>query len=245
MPKRRIFTGARFGKLVIVARIKKEKWQCVCDCGQERIVYGRSLVSGDTVSCGCYRSEMMRKRQYNPNTTDEERELSLNRDLNPKNIQWRGDVYKRDLYSCQVCGDDFGRNLVAHHKDGYHWCRERRYDISNGVTSCRNCHNEFHHLYGSRNNTEQQWDEYCFGSRREKPLRMEIPKVDISGIVFRYLTVLSRCGSTSDGHARFLCRCRCGNEKLISGSSLRRGIIKSCGCMKGALISESKRRISQ
>jgi hypothetical protein len=29
------------------------------------------------------------------------------------------------------------------------------------------------------------------------------------------------------------CRCDCGNEKKISGSSLQRGTSKSCGCMKG------------
>lgn len=29
-----------------------------------------------------------------------------------------------------------------------------------------------------------------------------------------------------------LCRCVCGNEKWVSGSALRRGKSKSCGCQK-------------
>lgn len=32
-------------------------WLCRCDCGEEKIVSGNTLVSGDTQSCGCYRRE--------------------------------------------------------------------------------------------------------------------------------------------------------------------------------------------
>jgi len=34
---------------------------------------------------------------------------------------------------------------------------------------------------------------------------------------------------------RVLCKCDCGNEKIIIGSHLRRGKIKSCGCLNKEL----------
>jgi 5-methylcytosine-specific restriction endonuclease McrA len=33
-----------------------------------------------------------------------------------KMIDWRNEVYKRDNYTCQKCGDNTGGNLEAHHK---------------------------------------------------------------------------------------------------------------------------------
>lgn len=53
-------SGQRFGRLIVVKRYG-EKWECVCDCGN--IVYVRpdSLTSGNTKSCGCYKSEKTSK----------------------------------------------------------------------------------------------------------------------------------------------------------------------------------------
>lgn len=94
--------------------------------------------------------------KYNPNLTDIER--IKNRDISI-NIQWRNDVYKRDDYTCQCCGKK-GVYLVAHHLDGYNWCKDGRFDINNGITLCENCHKEFHHIYGYGNNTKQQYKKF-------------------------------------------------------------------------------------
>lgn len=94
---------------------------------------------------------------YNPDLTDEERKI---RREYPEYREWRIAVYERDNYTCQVCGDNKGGNLVAHHKDGYNWCKERRTDVSNGVTLCDKCHDEFHSIYGYGNNTEEQFNEF-------------------------------------------------------------------------------------
>ena len=55
-------TGKRFGKLVVLSRAKNNKdgramWLCACDCGNERIVSGKSLRNGHTQSCGCLSRE--------------------------------------------------------------------------------------------------------------------------------------------------------------------------------------------
>ena len=55
-------TGERFGKLVVIAPHHKDGrgewyWDCLCDCGNHKIVSGNKLRSGNTQSCGCYRKE--------------------------------------------------------------------------------------------------------------------------------------------------------------------------------------------
>ena len=72
---------------------------------------------------------------------------------------WVKEVYKRDSYTCQCCGEKGGK-LNAHHLDGYNWCVEKRTDVDNGITLCENCHNDFHGKYGRGNNTKEQFEEY-------------------------------------------------------------------------------------
>lgn len=72
---------------------------------------------------------------------------------------WVYNVYKNDGFRCAICKSKED-GLNAHHKDGYHWCRERRVDPDNGVTLCIPHHTEFHSIYGRGNNTEKQWDEF-------------------------------------------------------------------------------------
>ena len=53
-------TGERFGKLVAIKTIGKNKnggylWQCKCDCGNEIIANVGNLKNGHTKSCGCLR----------------------------------------------------------------------------------------------------------------------------------------------------------------------------------------------
>lgn len=68
---------------------------------------------------------------------------------------------------------------------------------------------------------------------------MEIPpKVkNMMGGQYGKLTVVSFSRSHK-GDARWWFKCKCGNVKEISGSSVRRGAIKSCGCLH----SESARK---
>lgn len=57
---------------------------------------------------------------------------------------------------------------------------------------------------------------------------------NLTNLTFSYLTVIKRVGSkrSSSGTsmALWLCRCVCGNEKNIIGSSLKSGHTRSCGC---------------
>ena len=54
-------TGQEFGRLVVIKRAPNNKrrtfWVCKCDCGNEKVINGYSLVSGYTKSCGCLHRE--------------------------------------------------------------------------------------------------------------------------------------------------------------------------------------------
>lgn len=62
-------TGQRFGKLVVIKKVPKPShlksngayFLCKCDCGNEKVIMGKSLRSGKTTSCGCKVSESARK----------------------------------------------------------------------------------------------------------------------------------------------------------------------------------------
>lgn len=100
---------------------------------------------------------------YNPNKTDEEREIER---LVEGYSTWRTQVYERDNYTCQCCGDSRGGNLIAHHLDSWDWCKEKRLDVSNWITLCVTCHKRFHDIYGYGKNTKQQF--YTFLSLVQK-----------------------------------------------------------------------------
>ena len=51
-------TGQTFGELVVLMQAgrnkhKKVLWQCQCSCGNKAVVVSGSLVTGNTISCGC------------------------------------------------------------------------------------------------------------------------------------------------------------------------------------------------
>lgn len=54
--------------------------------------------------------------------------------------------------------------------------------------------------------------------------------LQIEGKRFNQLLVLSFAGINQNSHSMWLCRCDCGNEKIILGCHLTRDKIKSCGC---------------
>ena len=74
-------------------------------------------------------------------------------------VRWRTSVFNRDNYTCQCCGKSGGR-INAHHIMNYSSHEELRYEVTNGVTLCEECHlncypNSFHTMYGVYNNTPE------------------------------------------------------------------------------------------
>lgn len=64
MPRKDL-TGQRFGRLIVLnldeEKTKEKKmsyWVCQCDCGNIKTIYGSSLTTGKTKSCGCLQKEI-------------------------------------------------------------------------------------------------------------------------------------------------------------------------------------------
>ena len=55
---------------------------------------------------------------------------------------WRKQVFERDNYVCQDCGNKGRLNLEAHHKKRWIHYPELRFEVDNGLTLCKECHNK-------------------------------------------------------------------------------------------------------
>jgi hypothetical protein len=71
---------------------------------------------------------------------------------------------------------------------------------------------------------------------RRAPVPSDAPKasrrIPMVGRTFALLTVVERIGTDRWGDTVWLCRCLCGATHRANGNKLRRGDVKSCGCMK-------------
>jgi hypothetical protein len=75
----------------------------------------------------------------------------------------------------------------------------------------------------------------CGCIRRKKA--SERVKYDLTGKIFGYLSVLREVGSTRRNEILWMCKCKCGKEKVINSSYLLSGHTKSCGCFRKENIS--------
>ena len=77
---------------------------------------------------------------------------------NFKNRQWRSDVFTRDNFTCQDCGDNISANLETHHIKSFSSILQKHeintleqaleceelWNINNGITLCKECHKKIH-----------------------------------------------------------------------------------------------------
>jgi len=57
-------------------------------------------------------------------------------------------------------------------------------------------------------------------------------KIDLVGLRFGHWIVLGIHPERHRGAIRWLCRCDCGEQRLVRGDGLRKGISTSCGCVR-------------
>ena len=94
-------TGMRYGRLLVTTYAGKNGqgkhlWLCKCDCGNEKIVIGDNLSSGKSNSCGCLKTEFLKKKgnQYG---LYEDRETAL--------LKVQYSHLKRRHVQNQMCGN--------------------------------------------------------------------------------------------------------------------------------------------
>lgn len=114
MGKMKDLTGQRFGKLLVIECAGKLDgrrywWKCKCDCGNEKIIRGASLTSGNSTSCGC--NTKIQLQQYLQKKTENSKipigtrfgKLVVIKDIGFKEISLN---HKRRCYECQCdCGN--------------------------------------------------------------------------------------------------------------------------------------------
>lgn len=66
--------------------------------------------------------------------------------------------------------------------------------------------------------------------------------IDMVGQKHGRLTVVRYAGKAKDRHAKWLCRCDCGKETVVTGVALRNGKTQSCGCLRNELTSKRSKK---
>jgi 5-methylcytosine-specific restriction endonuclease McrA len=84
----------------------------------------------------CYNENI--EGENNPNYKDGR---SLNNPYySPEYKEWRRTVFERDNYTCKQCGNKESGSFEAHHILPRRDYQELMYDINNGITLCKKCH---------------------------------------------------------------------------------------------------------
>jgi 5-methylcytosine-specific restriction endonuclease McrA len=157
-----------FGKLRVVESAgtdfhQQALWLCSCSCGKNTVVPSASLLSKNTRSCGCLHADTMKKRvgkshpMWNPKLSQEERDKQRLGTPTKKKLYLISQLVRtRDRATCLACGD---RGTHVHHLEPWAFDRNLRYDPANLVTLCKECHTQFHELYGGDAGLED-FEEY-------------------------------------------------------------------------------------
>lgn len=165
-------SGLRFGRLLVKNLNLRRKnctiWNCLCDCNNKCIVNRSNLLSGKQQSCGCLRKESSQRRKgnlssrWNPKKSSQDRLDSDNnrKTTSPEYKTWRKSIYEQNNYTCQKCFHNMSGQLEAHHIESWASNEKLRYCLDNGITLCRQCHVNFHKIYGKTNNNRNQIQKY-------------------------------------------------------------------------------------
>ena len=72
---------------------------------------------------------------------------------------WHKKVLQKNNYTCQKTGVKGGK-LIPHHILNFAEYPELRLNVSNGITLSKKSHEQFHKIYGKRNNNKEQLEEF-------------------------------------------------------------------------------------
>lgn len=176
-------TGKVFGQLTVIepdfdaTRAHKTNgtyWRCKCSCGNIVSVFANSLKDGRQITCGD--KKIHHSGENNSNWKGGITPKLLSERTSDDYNKWRDSVYEKDWYTCQCCGASEGIEKNAHHLYNFAENEDLKYDVDNGILLCSCCHHiksngSFHNIFGTRNNTPEQLEEYI----NMKRLQLGIP----------------------------------------------------------------------
>lgn len=123
--------GQLFGRWTVLERAPGNKWLCRCRCGTEKKIYGGTLRSGLSTSCGCY------NRAY---------QHAKRKDITGRRVGLL-EVLEETMPGRWLCQCDCGNKIEAAHRSLLK--AERR---SCGCLKCsedKSLHQSHHQLYGT------------------------------------------------------------------------------------------------
>lgn len=171
--------GKTFGELYVkdfYASIDNATyWECICSCGRNVKVCGHDMKVGKIKTCGD--KSVHYSGANNPNWKENATEKNYSERYSQDYKNWRINVFKKDLYTCQCCGQRSG-DLEAHHLNDFATHEELRMVLENGITLCKSCHNSqvdgsFHNKYGTIGKTPGELEKYI--NEKRKTLGITIP----------------------------------------------------------------------
>ncbi len=164
--RREDLTGQKFNHLTVLGidwvKTKEKKywktyWQCECDCGAITVVDGALLKNGETKTCG--NKAIHFSGSNNPLWQGGDKDLRKTSEYK----KFRDGVLEKDDGRCIICGSS--QDVEVHHIYPFASHPSERYKVSCGATLCKKHHGlkypySFHKLYGSRNFTPDQFEDY-------------------------------------------------------------------------------------
>jgi hypothetical protein len=158
---KKLTVGMRFGRLTLSSVYPTV---AVCDCGNTvDVKRTASLFNGDKQSCGCLLKDVAREKQLSiarrhRSSKGFPQDVPMQNENKEQRNRFAREtvpaVFKRDDYTCQLCGER-GVVLNAHHIEKWTDSPSLRFEISNAVTLCRRCHIDIAHdgnVHGDCNN---------------------------------------------------------------------------------------------
>lgn len=128
---------AEFGRLTRALLVYSMTGEPIALCGNERFYAKRVMAQEDRFRT----KDLSGENHWNWKgglTPENQRQRS-----STQARAWRKAIFERDEYTCRVCGKR-GGNLNAHHIKPWAKYETLRFDITNGITLCEECHKKIH-----------------------------------------------------------------------------------------------------
>ena len=167
-----LLQGSVFNRLTIISFSHSDKrarkWYNVkCDCGNEKIIMGSAMISGNTKSCGCFGKETRKLKRISNNYSEITAIiLGYKRHAERRGFKWNltrenvESIIDKDCYYCGIkpmnikkTKNSIGIGLNYSGIDRIDSCKD--YTVENTVPCCRICN------YAKSNLTLKEFQEWA------------------------------------------------------------------------------------
>jgi hypothetical protein len=261
-------TGQRFGRLTVLRKSETRSpdgalWHCECECGSVKLVPRRRLVSGNTKSCGCLKTETSSGVRFNRRGDDltgrrfgswtvlrpeAGKGYLLLCDCGKEGFSSPGPLVKGSTLRCATCSvpvraENVAKALVL-----------RRMDLLGaGVFGPDISGAVYGRVTVESRGSGEKWNVVCECGTRKQLSGLDLREGritrcgracgidDISGLKIGEWSILGR---DPDAKMKYLCSCSCGDIYSIFRSALQQGrsrMCKPCAAVRLSAVGQLKR----